>query len=204
MSPAVHWEQQYQANRLVWDTGRPSTELLRVVRECQIQPCRAIEFGCGTGTNAVWLARQGFEVTAVDVSARAVSRARERAAAARVRVEFRAADLRDYWKLGAGYEFFFDRGCYHAVRRVDQEGYLQTVDHCTAPRGMGLILTGNAREPEDDVGPPVLSACELRTELGRLFHILHLREFRFDALRAGEKRYLAWSCLVQKLPSPGL
>ena len=33
--------------------------------EFRIAPCRAVELGCGTGTNAVWLAQQGFDLTAV-------------------------------------------------------------------------------------------------------------------------------------------
>ena len=68
MAELEHWEERYRKGETPWDTGHPSTELQRVIREEKIRPCRAIELGCGTGNNAVWLAQQGFDVTAVDLS----------------------------------------------------------------------------------------------------------------------------------------
>lgn len=60
----------YQSGTAPWETKHPSTELQRVIAEEKLQPCRTIELGCGTGINAVWLAQQGFDVTAVDISPR--------------------------------------------------------------------------------------------------------------------------------------
>jgi len=195
MSNVSHWNRQYRAGRLPWDTGQPSTELRCALAE--IKPCRAIEFGCGRGTNAVWLARQGFDVTAVDLSRRAIRGARQRAAAAGVHPRFLVADLADSWKLGGPFAFFFDRGCYHAVRRDNLTGYLHTLEQVCPPGALGLVLAGNAGEPEDDVGPPVVEADELRREFGEICDVLRLRAFRFDAA-AGEKRYLGWSCLLRR------
>src|SRR5262245_4924543 len=61
-----HWENHYR-ERPPWDTGRVSPELQRRLAQFPIPRGRAIELGCGTGTNAVWLAQQGFDVTAVDI-----------------------------------------------------------------------------------------------------------------------------------------
>ena len=47
--------------------------------ETQFEPCRALELGCGTGTNSVWLAQQGFEVTGIDLAPLAVEQAEQRA-----------------------------------------------------------------------------------------------------------------------------
>src|SRR5262249_31139609 len=95
MSDAARWDERYRTGDTPWNTGRPSTELVRVVTEDQVAPCRAIDLGCGTGTHAVWLARQGFDVTGVDLSPAAVERARRQAEAAGVAVRFLAADLLD-------------------------------------------------------------------------------------------------------------
>ena len=56
---------------------------------------------------------------------------------------------------------------------------------------------GNAAEPEDAAGPPVLEAWQIRDEWSEWFDIIGLRPFRFDA-RPGDRRYLGWSCLVRK------
>jgi SAM-dependent methyltransferase len=197
MLDVAHWERRYREGDSPWDTGRPSTELQRVLAEDEIAPCRCIELGCGTGTNAVWLAQQGFDVTAVDISPLAIDRARGRAAAARVAVRWLVADVLDPPNLGAPYRFFFDRGCYHVVRRGDVQSFLHTLDRITEPETLGLVLTGNAREPHDP-GPPVVDEESLRQELGQLFRIVWLREFRFDSAPGSGESFLAWSCLLRR------
>jgi SAM-dependent methyltransferase len=201
MSEITHWDERYQKGEIPWDTGQPSSELLRVLVEEQIEPCPALELGCGTGTNAVWLAKQGFTVTAVDVSPRALAQARTRAEAAGVPLHLLAADLTAAPALGGPYRFFFDRGCYHAVRRVQLAGYLRALEAATRPGTLGLVLAGNAREPHEP-GPPVVSAEEVRAELGRVFEIVRLREFHFDPAPGVPVRFLGWSCLLRR-PGPG-
>jgi methyl halide transferase len=194
---ADHWDVQYRSSRLPWETGRPSAELTRVLTDWAVRPCRVIELGSGTGTNAVWLAARGFEVTAVDLSRLAIRRAIRRAARAGVGVRFRVGDLRGWQALGGPFDFFFDRGWYHAVRLEHPDGYFATLDHVLRPGALGLVLLGNDHEPEDDAGPPGVGEATIRREFGGLFDMLRLREFRFDAPPGG-RRYLGWSCVLQR------
>jgi methyl halide transferase len=198
MSLVTHWDRQYREGDPIWDSDRRTSELKRVVLGDRIAPCRAIELGCGTGSNAVWLAQQGFTVTAIDVSPSAIERARERAKKGGVSVRFLAGDLRDAGRLGGPYDFFVDCGCYGAVQLGDRAGYLDAVARLTRPGAPGLVLTGNDREPEDAEGPPVLSEGQLRRDFGRLFEVLRLRAFRFDAHQGNGKEYLGWSCLLRR------
>jgi len=197
MAEQTRWEEKYQSGDIPWDTGHPSTELERSIPEAGIQPCRAIELGCGTGSNAIWLAQQGFEVTAVDFSSSALERARQKATAANVRIQFLQADVLNPLVFKEPFAFIFDRGCYHVVRRLDVEKFLDTIERISEPGAWGLILTGNAKEPHDP-GPPVVSEEEIRSELGRLFEIVRLREFRFDQVEQVGVRFLGWSCLVRR------
>src|SRR5947209_11962622 len=113
MSDAAHWDERYQQGATPWETDQPSSELQRVLAEAAIQPCRALELGCGTGASAVWLAQQGFDVTALDLSALAIDRARQQANRAGVRVNFHVADvLNPPEELVCPFDFLFDRGCY--------------------------------------------------------------------------------------------
>src|SRR5262249_25847790 len=148
-------------------------------------------------TNAVWLARQGFDVTAVDLAPLAIERAEARARSAGVAVRFVAADVLDPPDLGEPFPFFFDRGCYHVVRRVDVGRFVRAVERVTAPGSVGLVLAGNAREPHTP-GPPVVSEEEIRAELGRLFEIVRLGEFRFDGAPGSGENFLGWSCLLRR------
>ncbi len=197
MKDHADWNESYRGGCLPWDTGRPSSELVRVIAERAIQPGRALEIGCGTGTNSVWLAEQGFQVTGLDVAPLAVEMAEQRAKAAGVQATFRVADVLQLPELGGPFDFFFDRGCYHAVRRTASEQYAPAVARQLAAGARGLILAGNAREPNDP-GPPVVTEEQIRDELGLAFKILDLHEFRFDEAPGVPARFLGWSCLVEK------
>lgn len=197
MTEHTAWNDRYRDGDLPWDTGRPSSELQRVLTEYKVQPCRALEFGCGTGTNSVWLAQQGFEVTGVDLAPLAVARAEQHAKAAGVKARFLVADVLRLPDLEAPFAFFFDRGCYHAVRRNAPGHYAPAVARQLVAGGRGLILAGNAREPHEP-GPPVVTEEQIRDELGLAFQILDLREFRFDEAPGVPERFLGWSCLIEK------
>jgi 2-polyprenyl-3-methyl-5-hydroxy-6-metoxy-1,4-benzoquinol methylase len=193
-----HWEGRYNANEPPpWDTGRVSLELQRRITEYKIQPCRAVEFGCGTGTNAIWLAQNGFDVTAIDISPTALARAAQNAAQAGVSIRFVPADVAAPPDLGDPFSFFFDRGCYHAVRRSNATGILKSLDRHSSPNAMGVVLTGNAKE-ERKPGPPVVTEAIIRAELGSIFEIVSLDEFRFDQSESDGHRHLGWSVVLRK------
>ena len=68
-----------------WDSGVPPPELTALVEGTDhLPPSKALDLGCGTGTNSIYLAQHGWEVTGVDVVGRAVSQARRKVAAAGV------------------------------------------------------------------------------------------------------------------------
>lgn len=197
MKEHADWNDSYRDGNLPWDTGVPSAELQSVLKQHSIQPCRALEIGCGTGTNSVWLTQQGFDVTGVDVAPLAIERAKQRALDAGVPARFAVADVLKLPDLPGPFAFFFDRGCYHAVRRSAPKDYAPAVARQLATGARGLILAGNAREPNTP-GPPVVTEQELRDELGLAFEIVDLHEFRFDEAPGVPIRFLGWSCLVEK------
>jgi SAM-dependent methyltransferase len=195
------WDERYAQQNTPWDTGHPSSELQRVLREREIPCGRALELGCGTGTNAIFLAQQGFDVTAVDISLRAIKQARVKADEAGGDITFRAADLLELSDLEPSFPLVFDRGVYHAVRREALTGFLDTLSHVTAPGGMYLTLAGNANETRpDEQGPPRVSAMELCCELAALMDLVQLREIRFDETVIDGKHEcpLAWSALFRR------
>lgn len=189
-----NWDQRYHTGDLPWDSGLPSRELQRVLAEQGITPCRALELGCGTGTNAVELARRGFDVTAVDCAPRALEIARQKADSAGVQVNWMLADVQNF---GAGlppFEFIFDRGCYHCCRRVDLAGYQATLQNVSHPGTRMLCLAGNVGE-QSDSGIPKVSAEELDHELGPLFEVIVRRPFHFQDA-GGAEGPLGWSSFM--------
>ena len=194
MSPSG-WNERYVAGETPWDSGEPSKELIRVLDEERISPCRAVELGCGTGTNAIYLASRGFDVTALDCSAAALKQAKEKAEKAGAKVRCLEADLCRLTLDLEPFDFIFDRGCYHSVRRLDIAGFLQSLKRLSKPGTKFLVLTGNANEKGD--GPPRVHEHEIRLDLEKLFDIHFIREFRFQVPDPPEG-FLAWSCFMTR------
>jgi len=70
---ASAWDERYRSKARLW-SGKPNPQLVREARG--LRPGKALELGCGEGADAIWLAQQGWSVTAVDVSSVALERAR--------------------------------------------------------------------------------------------------------------------------------
>jgi SAM-dependent methyltransferase len=200
MTETIDWKDRYATGDAPWDSGEPSKELCRVLSEHNIAPCRALELGCGTGTNAVYLASRGFTVTALDLVPLASEQARAKAHRARVTVDFRQADVLDPPDLGPAFPFVFDRGVYHHLRNVDLCGFLSVLSRYSQPGGLYLTLAGNANDPKTEKGPPVVRADELCLELSPLFVLVQLREFTFDGatIDGQPAAPLAWSGLLRR------
>lgn len=195
------WNERYATKDTPWDGDEPSMELRRVLDERHIEPCDVLEIGCGTGTNAVFLASRGFKVTAVDISSLAIEQARRRAAEAGVPVDFQVVDLLAPTGLNRTYPLVFDRGVYHGLRRESLGKFLETLGRASAPGGLYLVLAGNANNTGDpEKGPPRAHAHEICGELNPLFELIDLREFTFDGIViAGEPvSPLGWSGLFRR------
>ena len=186
--------QRYLAGDTPWDTGVPEPEILRRLEEGAFPGKKLLELGCGTGTNAIELARRGYQVTAVDLVDVAIRKARAKARTAGVRVDFRLGDL-TRMDLGGPYDSLFDLGVYHGIRQRNLSGFLSAISRASLPGTRWLSLAGNAKEPLEN-GPPVVHESEFRAELDPVFRVLDAREFRFD-LRP-DFRPLAWSILLER------
>jgi len=185
---------RYANGQTPWDTGVPSSELIRVIEQGDFNGKTVLEFGCGSGTNSIELARRGYLVTAVDLVELPILRAREKAQRAGVKVDFRVGDFTRI-DLQGPYDCLFDCSVYDGIRTRDLSGFLRTLQKASRPGTRWLSLAGNAREP-DPVGPPVVREEEFRSELSSLFRILKVREFRFDL--GPNFHPLAWSILMER------
>lgn len=192
------WDERYREGNTPWDTGLPSSELVAVLDSGVVRVGAAIELGCGTGTNSIYLATRGFAVTAFDFSPRALAAAEEKARRAGVQVRFLQADVTQIPPDAGPCDFVFDRGCYHCVRHIDVAPYVAMVSRLLRPGARMLLLTGNAAETREH-GPPGVTEQEIRDELGRQFHVEWLRPFRFDNPPGAEgEGPLGWSCLLMR------
>lgn len=206
MSLAHDWNQHYAANELPWDSPEPDPNLIELVQSGRVTKGRALEVGCGTGTNALWLAAQGFEVVALDLAPLAVERARAKAAAAdkaiAARCSFAASDfLADELPKGT-FQLVYDRGCFHVFDDAQQQAsFAARVASVLAPRGLWLSLIGSTEGPAREFGPPRRNAREILNALEPAVELVTLRAMDFEGPPNAEPPR-AWYCLSRKRDVP--
>ncbi len=202
----VDWNQRYIESNTPWDSGVPSEELKQVIASGLIKPCRVFEIGCGTGTNAIFLAKSGFEVTACDLSDVAIEKAKSKAEDSGASIAFIQADIATLEYDGAPFPFVFDRGTYHIVRKGNLVGFQNTLKRLVEPGGCYLVLAGNANDDAPEgCGPPRMTAAELCTELEfDAFDLVSLEVGHFHGVKIGGELLtpLAWKGVFRRRTSP--
>ncbi len=120
-----------------WDTGVSPPELLDFL--AQHPPGRALDLGCGTGTNVITLAQRGWQVTGVDFAPRAIRLARRKARRAGVKARFLVDDVTRLQGVEPPFDLILDMGCFHGLSAPAQEKYRQKVEQLLAPGGHFLL-----------------------------------------------------------------
>lgn len=145
-------EEYYRNGSPPWDRGITPPELVDLVEGTEaVPPGRALELGCGTGTNAVYLARHGWDVAAVDMIDRAIAQARRKAAAAGVSVQLVSGDATRLDELGVSgrYDLFFDLSCFCGIPPHRRGAYATGVTRRAEP-GALLLMFGYGPEAFED------------------------------------------------------
>jgi cyclopropane fatty-acyl-phospholipid synthase-like methyltransferase len=110
-----------------WDSGVPAPELVAVVAgEHRLPPGKALDLGCGTGTNSIYLAQSGWDVTGVDFVPRAIRAAQRKAATAAVSPRFIVGDVTRLTtlNLGSRFDLLLDLGCFHSIPDSGRAAYV--------------------------------------------------------------------------------
>jgi SAM-dependent methyltransferase len=142
MTDKSFWDHRYAEHAHVW-SGHPNTVLAREVTG--LRPGRALDLGCGEGGDAIFLARSGWAVTAVDISVVALEKAAAHAAEAGVTVDFQQHDLGVSFP-GGRYDLVSVQFLHSRDGRLGAD-LLRTAAAAVAPGGILLI------EMHQDFGP---------------------------------------------------
>lgn len=191
----------------------PDENLVELIRAEGGKTGRAIDIGCGSGRNALFLARQGWAVDAVDLSHVAIGRAKERAAEAGLNISFRCGPVMSLELESAGYDLVYDSGCLHHIPPHRRPAYLRLVRRLLKPDGRFGLVCFNTEGGSDLGDWEVYRVRSLRGGLGfserRLrrvlaphFEVVELRTMNEAPAEAPVfGRAFLWAALLRPLPS---
>jgi SAM-dependent methyltransferase len=158
----------YRLGLVFWQRSAPPPELVELVEgPSALPPGRALDLGCGTGTDTIYLATHGWEVTAVDMVRKALATARRNATAAGVSPRFVEGDVTHLHDVGVGYGYTLvhDFGCFHTLPEDRRSAYVTEVSRAAAP-GATFLLYGFRRPPKPAPMHAGLTVEEVRERFG--------------------------------------
>jgi cyclopropane fatty-acyl-phospholipid synthase-like methyltransferase len=125
-----------------WIFGSPyeMKEYVELLENGQIQIGRAIDLGCGEGSNAIYLSKLGFEVIGVDFSPTALKRARANAQAAGEELTFLEDDLTNLQQVNRQFDLLVDFGALNDLDESDRDLYIQNVLPLSRPGSCYILM----------------------------------------------------------------
>ncbi len=162
MTATPSWDDSYAAGETPapWDIGRPQPEFVRLAAAGLLSG-RLLDAGCGTGEQTLLAAQHGADALGVDISPRAIERARGKAAERGVAARFEVADALHLADLGQTFETIVDCGVFHTFDDADRAQYVTSLAGVLRPGGHCYLMCFSDRQP-GTFGPRRVRQDELR------------------------------------------
>jgi len=142
-SNSNEWDEiyrNYPLAELGWELGKPRPILVEFVEKGLIKQGKALDICCGAGTNTVYLATKGFQVTGIDISPTAIQYAKKKTEQAKVKIDFQVQNFLQLPFADGAFDFVFDMGCFHHVEVEDRPAFIKGV-HRVLKMGGTYMLT---------------------------------------------------------------
>lgn len=173
------WNSFYEmvpADDVPWELGGPSFELTRSVKEGYIvAPSRVLDIGCGLGSQAIYLAKNGFEVFGIDIAASAIEKAKKLAMYNQAKVNFLQADATALPFQADSFDVIYDRGCFHHLKVHEQDAYKNELTRTLTDGGTFILV----------VFAQLLAATELETFFAPSFELIEEDVFSYTEKGTG-------------------
>jgi SAM-dependent methyltransferase len=170
----IHFWLRYLRANTPWDSGITPPELRTLIEIEHLEPGNALDLGCGTGTNAIYLAQHAWHVTGIDFIPQPIRLARRRASEASVndRVRLIVGDVTrlNQLALNESYDLALDIGCLHGLPPEGRERYAQTLTARLRPGAIFLLYAFVPANP-DSFGIPVDDMERLFSPAFDLVHV---------------------------------
>lgn len=181
-SPTSWWEDLYRSSdvrSLPWYTPSLDVDLGAALATRAKPGIRVLDLGTGPGTQAIALAKRGYDVVATDIAPSAVQKAAHAAEREKVRIEFRVDNILDSTLDDGLVDAIVDRGVFHTMPPESRPRYVAAVHRILRPHGLLLLKAFSDKEPRQQ-GPYHFSPAELRANFERAFEVLSIEDATFQ------------------------
>jgi SAM-dependent methyltransferase len=168
---SILWDILYLLKRTPWDTGITPPEIVSMIDSGRVKVGRALDLGCGTGTNAIYLAQHGFDVIGIDISRRAISVARRKARSVNRAIRFIRGDVSRmaHWLAPDSIDFAYDIGCFHSLPNAARRRYALALTHVTRSGAIFMLYAFGPRIDDSGSRAAGVSADEVAARFANGF-----------------------------------
>jgi 2-polyprenyl-3-methyl-5-hydroxy-6-metoxy-1,4-benzoquinol methylase len=191
MKQRLIFEFRYLRKRAPWDTGISPPELLAHLD--RTPPGRALDLGCGTGTNAIAMTSRGWSVTAVDISSLAIWMGKMKAAKYNSSVKFLRQNVLALNLSGDPFDLVLDIGCFHSLPTTHRSRYANNLARLLKPEGVFLLYTWLRSRQEPNAAPLG------KPQIAALFDFATIVDFQLGH-ETNTERASAWVTMRQIAP----
>jgi SAM-dependent methyltransferase len=128
--PRWFYDLMYRFTQPDWDSGVTPPQVVALIEGSSFRG-RALDLGCGTGTNSIYLAKCGWTVVGVDFSPKAIELARQKAREAEADVDLQVGDVTRLDYLQGPFDLALDMGCFHGLDRAGRVRYVENLARLT-------------------------------------------------------------------------
>ena len=192
------WDEAYAGVPAPWDIGGPQPAFARLAEQGLLSG-RVLDSGCGTGEHALLAAAHGADAVGVDVSGRAIRRARDKAAERGLAVRFEVGDVLRLGDLGLAFDTIIDSGVFHVFDDEDRVRYVASLASVLRPGGHCYLACFSDRQP-GTWGPRRVSQDELRAAFSRGWTVASIEAATFEVneARIGVSSVQAWLAVLER------
>jgi cyclopropane fatty-acyl-phospholipid synthase-like methyltransferase len=173
------WDDSYSGQTPApWDIGKPQPAFARLAGQGLLTG-QLLDVGCGTGEQTLLAASSGADVLGVDISPRAIERARGKAAARGIKARFEVGDVLRLGELGLTFDTVVDSGVFHVFDDEDRARYVASLASVLRPGGRLYLMCFSDQQP-GTMGPRRVSQDELRAAFGDGWTIVDIAADTFE------------------------
>jgi len=134
-----NWDKLYKLKSIPWDSGKEEKILSELIIKRKIQKGLTLDLGCGQGTDTVYLAKNGFPVTGIDISLAGLKLAEQKAKREGLKVTLCQGDVLNLPFTAESFFFINDRGCFHHIEKQKRQDYSREIYRTLKKEGIFLL-----------------------------------------------------------------
>jgi methyl halide transferase len=207
MKTKEEWDERYISGNTPWELWMARPEVQDLFQRYVAIPSKVLEIGCGVGTHAFWLDTQGYQVTAFDLSDRAIAQAKKRQEALGTHIDFYVKDILKGRDIFDQFPVVFDCAVFNQMQDDDKRyAFVREMALYCEDHAYWINVTPSveyAKEIMAKTGmsaPPYFSLAQIVQAVDPYFRLIEMSliPFMIAKQNAGKIEFYAWASVFQK------